>query len=39
VTGTFTELYMGTAPPSGTSASEGPDLPPRTIGLSVNYNF
>ena len=41
VTGTFTELYMGTAPAIGYFGNGAKDLIslPRTIGLSVNYNF
>ncbi len=41
VTGTFTELYMGTAPDEGYFGNGAKDLIslPRTIGLSFNYNF
>jgi outer membrane receptor protein involved in Fe transport len=41
VTGTFTELYMGTAPAIGYFGNGAKDLIslPRTIGLSFNYNF
>ncbi len=41
VTGTFTELYMGTAPGIGYFGNGAKDLIslPRTIGLSFNYNF
>lgn len=41
VTGTFTELYMGTAPAIGYFGNGAKDLIslPRTIGVSFNYNF
>ncbi len=41
VTGTFTELYMGTDPAVGYFGNRAKDLIslPRTIGLSFNYNF
>jgi outer membrane receptor protein involved in Fe transport len=41
VTGTFTELYMGTAPADRLLRHGAKDLIslPRTIGLSFNYNF
>jgi outer membrane receptor protein involved in Fe transport len=41
VTGTFTELYMGTAPAVGYFGNGAKELIslPRTIGLSFNYNF
>ncbi len=41
VTGTFTELYMGTAPGLGYFGNGAKDLIslPRTIGLSFNYSF
>ena len=41
VTGSFTELYMGTDPASGYFGNGAKDLIslPRTIGLSFNYNF
>ena len=41
VTGTFTELYMGTAPAIGYFGNGAKDLIslPRTVGLSFNYSF
>ncbi len=41
VTGTFTELYMGTAPAIGYYGNGAKDLIslPRTVGLSFNYSF
>ena len=41
VTGVFTEAYMGTAPGLGYIGSGAKDLIslPRTVGLTLNYNF
>ena len=41
VTGTFTELYMGTAPAIGYFGNGAKDLIslPRTVGLSFSYSF
>jgi iron complex outermembrane receptor protein len=41
VTGTFTELYMGTAPAVGYFGNGAKDMIslPRTIGVSFNYEF